>query len=600
MADVFISHSSKDKMIADSLVKHLETKGLTCWIAPRDILPGTEWAAAINNAISETKIMIVIYSANSAPSTQVTKELNIADKKQKFIIPYMIDNTELSGTFEYFFTGAHWVMANPKKNDYKIDELYGVIAGVLKTSVQNVTNNTYIDNVTINNAPQAAAQPDTSSNTAFAQSNTASAQNNATYAQNNAASAQKKFDIKSPKGIAAISAAAVALAAVIIIPIAVTSSKNNDVPVSTNDTTVSTDAPVEAETTTASETEKTTTPKVTEAQTKPAAESISFELKLAGNTFQGTYTGDLKNGVPDGTGSFTGKNDSTELFEFTGKFKSGVVNGKSKFKSKKTSGEVIVFEGEFVDGVRHGQGVYTRTYTDDNEKIELIYSGEWVDDNLCGQGEKIITYRSGDISKEIWEGEFADSKLNGQGVNTVEYTNGDVKSWTGTYVNNSFNGYGTAQLNFANGNKETWEGEWTDGVLSGKIIRIAVTDRGVHTYEGDYIDHKRTGYGKETFERTDGYLDIYEGEWVDGMCTGEGVLIHKYTDGKTDTVVGSFSDNLPHGYAEQTIVYPNGDSYVYKGNWYYGAKTGKAKEIFTNSGQVSVREGEWNNGNYLG
>ena len=127
MADIFISHSSKDKAVADTLVSMLEAKGLKCWIAPRDILPGTEWAASINNAISETKVMIVIYSANSASSSQVPREVNIADKKNKFIIPYMIDATELSGSFEYFFTGAHWIIAQPLDNNYKTDELYTAI-----------------------------------------------------------------------------------------------------------------------------------------------------------------------------------------------------------------------------------------------------------------------------------------------------------------------------------------------------------------------------------------------------------------------------------------------------------------------------------------
>ncbi|MCR4992528.1 MAG: toll/interleukin-1 receptor domain-containing protein [Lachnospiraceae bacterium] len=45
MSDVFISHSSKDKEIADKVVKFFEDKGLSCWIAPRDIVPGTEWPA---------------------------------------------------------------------------------------------------------------------------------------------------------------------------------------------------------------------------------------------------------------------------------------------------------------------------------------------------------------------------------------------------------------------------------------------------------------------------------------------------------------------------------------------------------------------------
>ena len=40
---VFISHSSKDEAIAAAICDHLETSGIRCWIAPRDIEVGTEW-----------------------------------------------------------------------------------------------------------------------------------------------------------------------------------------------------------------------------------------------------------------------------------------------------------------------------------------------------------------------------------------------------------------------------------------------------------------------------------------------------------------------------------------------------------------------------
>jgi phage FluMu protein Com len=45
--DVFLSYSSKDKPTADAACAVLEARGLRCWIAPRDIIPGKEWGAAI-------------------------------------------------------------------------------------------------------------------------------------------------------------------------------------------------------------------------------------------------------------------------------------------------------------------------------------------------------------------------------------------------------------------------------------------------------------------------------------------------------------------------------------------------------------------------
>ena len=48
MADVFISHSSKDKKLADRICDELEERGISCRIAPRDITPGKEWAGEIS------------------------------------------------------------------------------------------------------------------------------------------------------------------------------------------------------------------------------------------------------------------------------------------------------------------------------------------------------------------------------------------------------------------------------------------------------------------------------------------------------------------------------------------------------------------------
>ena len=45
--DVFISYSTKDKPTADAACAALEAKGIRCWIAPRDILPGSDWGEAI-------------------------------------------------------------------------------------------------------------------------------------------------------------------------------------------------------------------------------------------------------------------------------------------------------------------------------------------------------------------------------------------------------------------------------------------------------------------------------------------------------------------------------------------------------------------------
>ena len=49
---VFISYASRDAVVAEKLCAAFETARLPCWIAPRDVLAGESYAAAIVQAIN--------------------------------------------------------------------------------------------------------------------------------------------------------------------------------------------------------------------------------------------------------------------------------------------------------------------------------------------------------------------------------------------------------------------------------------------------------------------------------------------------------------------------------------------------------------------
>ena len=63
--DVFISYAHLDGAIADRLRALLEENGLSCWIAPRDIVPGMTWADAIVEALQQSKIMVLVFSRHA-------------------------------------------------------------------------------------------------------------------------------------------------------------------------------------------------------------------------------------------------------------------------------------------------------------------------------------------------------------------------------------------------------------------------------------------------------------------------------------------------------------------------------------------------------
>lgn len=134
MADIFISHSVVDKELANYLCNAFEANGLSCWIAPRNIVPGTEWADSITNAISNCAVLLVVYSKNSLRSSQVAKEIGMADRKHKYIVPYKIDDSEPEGAFDYYLSGCQWVIPNLEAGDYKIEELCHILKDVVMQS----------------------------------------------------------------------------------------------------------------------------------------------------------------------------------------------------------------------------------------------------------------------------------------------------------------------------------------------------------------------------------------------------------------------------------------------------------------------------------
>jgi hypothetical protein len=109
--DVFISYAEEDKTIAALACKRLEDVGVSCWMAPRDILPGRTWAASIIEAIESSRAMVLVLSQNSAASRQVAREVERADALRLPLVTIRVDATELSGDLEYFLSNTQWLDA---------------------------------------------------------------------------------------------------------------------------------------------------------------------------------------------------------------------------------------------------------------------------------------------------------------------------------------------------------------------------------------------------------------------------------------------------------------------------------------------------------
>ena len=109
---VFISYSTDDSAVAAQVREGLEASGIDCWMAPRDIVPGKDYAEQILNAIEDCEVMVLVLSETSNSSRFVRSEVERAVSKDKVIIPVRIHNVVLSRSLEFFISSAQWIEAS--------------------------------------------------------------------------------------------------------------------------------------------------------------------------------------------------------------------------------------------------------------------------------------------------------------------------------------------------------------------------------------------------------------------------------------------------------------------------------------------------------
>ncbi len=130
--DVFISYSSKDREVADAACAVLEAKGLSVWIAPRDILPGGDWSASIVHAIAEAKVFVLVFSGHANTSPQIKREVERAVNRGIPVVPVRVEDVRPAEALEYFISTPHWLDAFPPPMDEHMAYLSDVVTGILQ------------------------------------------------------------------------------------------------------------------------------------------------------------------------------------------------------------------------------------------------------------------------------------------------------------------------------------------------------------------------------------------------------------------------------------------------------------------------------------
>ncbi len=108
MHSIFISYSTKDTALAETIRDHLENGGLKCWMAPRDIPASSNYAREIPAAIRGCAAFLLLLSDNAQNSPFVRKELDFAVSNNKIILPFLPRSLSLNDEFMFLLSGCQW------------------------------------------------------------------------------------------------------------------------------------------------------------------------------------------------------------------------------------------------------------------------------------------------------------------------------------------------------------------------------------------------------------------------------------------------------------------------------------------------------------
>jgi TIR domain len=116
---VFISHASAQRATAVALAEAMEATGVSTWISYRDIKPGEDWVDAIPVGVRSAEVVLVLVSPEAMSSDWVDRELMMAVRSKRKLLPVLLGDTRPSERFDFLFGTVQCIPARerPTKRD---------------------------------------------------------------------------------------------------------------------------------------------------------------------------------------------------------------------------------------------------------------------------------------------------------------------------------------------------------------------------------------------------------------------------------------------------------------------------------------------------
>ena len=99
--DIFVSYSRHDTNVVNEFVERLEREGFSVWIDRDGIESGDAFKKIILQAIKSSAVVLFFSSQHSNQSSWTAKEIGVAVKYQKTVIPVLLDGSNFNEEVEF-------------------------------------------------------------------------------------------------------------------------------------------------------------------------------------------------------------------------------------------------------------------------------------------------------------------------------------------------------------------------------------------------------------------------------------------------------------------------------------------------------------------
>jgi hypothetical protein len=100
----FVSYAHRDAERAEALIREAKADGHCFWIDEGNLSPGTRWTADIVAAIRASTAVVMLCSRQAFASQDVYREIAIAGRYAKPILPLFLDDTAAPDEFLYYLS----------------------------------------------------------------------------------------------------------------------------------------------------------------------------------------------------------------------------------------------------------------------------------------------------------------------------------------------------------------------------------------------------------------------------------------------------------------------------------------------------------------